>query len=128
MFLILTEVSTLASVFKLLLLLIVFFALLYGAHLFTKWYAKSNFVNTKSSNISILESRQIAPGKSIVIAKVGGKYVSFVMFKENAVFLTELEEEELVFSKPELQNVSFMDVLKKVKRDKGNDNDRKSKE
>lgn len=117
MLLILSEFSTLSSVFKLLGLLLVFFALLYGAHLFTKWYAKSGIVHAKSSNISILESQQISPGKSIVIAKVGERYVSFVLFKENAVFLTELQEDELTFQtqEPKNTNVSFQDILKKAK-------------
>lgn len=114
MLLILAEFSTLASAFKLILLLVVFFVLLYAAHLFTKWYAKSNFVNAKSSNISIIESQQVSPGKSIVIAKVGGKYVSFLMMKENAVFLTELEKEEIILSPPKEQNVSFSEAFKKA--------------
>ena len=130
MLLILSGMSTLASAFKLVLLLIVFFALLFGAHLFTKWYAKSGFVNPKSSNIKVIEAQQLAPGKSIVIAKVGGKYVSFVLFKENATFLTELEEEDLIFQDETstVQNMSFVDVFKKVKRDKSNGNDLRNKE
>ena len=60
MLLILSGVSTLASAFKLIVLLIVFFALLYGAHLFTKWYAKSNYASAKSANVSLIESKQIA--------------------------------------------------------------------
>lgn len=120
MLLILSEFSTFASAFKLLLLLVVFFILLYAAHLFTKWYAKSNFVNARSSNISIIESQQISPGKTIVIAKVGEKYVSFLMMKENAVFLTDLTEEELIFSAPKEQNMSFSEALKKVARAKKN--------
>ena len=120
MLLILSGMSTLASAFKLILLLIVFIALLFGAHFFTKWYAKSGFVNPKSSNIKIIESQQLAPGKSIVIAKVGGKYVSFVLFKENAEFLVELDEEDLVFQDEisGMQNMSFGDIFKNVKRDK----------
>lgn len=130
MLLILSGMSTLASAFKLVLLLVLFFVLLIGAHFFTKWYAKSGFVNPKSSNIKIIESQQLAPGKSIVIAKVGGKYVSFVLFKENAEFLTELDEEDLIFydETSSMQNMSFVDVFKKVKRDKSSDNDLKNKE
>lgn len=115
MLLILSEISTFSSVFKLFLLLVIFFVLLYGAHLFTKWYAKSGIVNARSSNISVIESQQISPGKNIVIAKVGNKYVSFVLFKENAVFLTELAEEELVFQSEEMKNTSFSEILKKAK-------------
>lgn len=44
MFLVLTEMSTFTSIIKLFLLLVLFFVLLYGAHLFTKWYAKSGYV------------------------------------------------------------------------------------
>lgn len=109
-------VSTLASVFKLLLLLILFFALLVAAHFFTKWYAKSGYVRAKTANISVIESQQLAPGKNIIIAKIGGKYVSFILLKDNAVFLTELKEEELEFPNPnEGSNVSFSELLKKVK-------------
>lgn len=129
MLLILSEISTLASAFKLIVLLIVFFALLYGAHLFTKWYAKSNYVNGKSANISIVESKQIAQGKNIVIAKVGEKYVSFILCKDNAVFLTELQEEELSFPSPEVQQgggISFRDALKKAaKRGTGTNHENK---
>ena len=115
MLLILSEISTLSSVFKLILLLVVFFILLYGAHLFTKWYAKSGIVNARSSNISVIESQQISPGKNIVKKKIGNRYVSFVLFKENAAFLTELNEEELVFQSEDMKNTSFSEILKKAK-------------
>ena len=129
MLLILSGVSTLASAFKLIVLLIVFFALLYGAHLFTKWYATSNYASAKSANVSLIESKQIAPGKNIVIARIGEKYVSFILFKDNAVFLTELQEEELSFYTPDEQQmgggVSFRDVLKKIGRGNGTDHENK---
>lgn len=113
-------ISTLASIFKLVLLLILFFGLLIGAHLFTKWYAKSGYINSKTANISIIESQQLSPGKNLMIAKVGNKYVSFILLKDNAVFLTELEEEDLKIAPSEVQNVSFRDILKKVKDNKKN--------
>lgn len=126
MFLILSKISTLTSAFKLIGLLLVFFALLYGAHLFTKWYARSKYVNSRASNISIVESQQIAPGKNIVIAKVGEKYVSFILFKDNAVFLTEIKEDELILHSSEtMQGAAFRDVFKKIKGAAGNDNEEK---
>lgn len=112
-------VSTLASIFKLFLLLILFFLLLVAAHLFTKWFAKSGYANPKSTNISVIESQQLSPGKNLMIAKIGNKYVSFIMFKENAVFLTELDEEDLLISTTndttEVSNASFKEILKKLK-------------
>lgn len=122
MFLILSEISTFSSIIKLVLLLLLFFVLLFVAHLFTKWYAKSGYINTKSSNIDIVETHQVAPGKNLVIAKIGEKYVSFLMMKENAIFLTELTEDELELDSqvskiqmPKAQNTTFSDIMKKVK-------------
>ncbi len=114
MFVILSEMSTLASVFKLFLLLVVFFVLLYFAHLFTKWYAKSGILNARSSNIAVLESQQISPGKNIVIAKIGNKVVSFLLLKDNAVLLAELDEESLEFPQKDTKAPSFQDILKKA--------------
>lgn len=121
MFLVLTELSTFASIIKLIVLLILFFVLLYGVHIFTKWYAKSGYVNAKSSNIQIIETQQVVPGKSIVIAKVGEKYIAFLIMKENAIFLTELSEDELSFDqvvqKTDMSKMTmnFTDVFQKVK-------------
>lgn len=112
----LTEFSSSASVIKLCLLLVLFIALLYAAHIVTKWYAKSGLVGEKSRNIEIVESKQLAPGKNIVIAKIGSKYVSFIMMKDTATLLTELTEEELEPAMPEaVSNVSFMEVFRNVK-------------
>lgn len=112
----LTEFSSFASVFKLFLLLLLFIALLYGAHIFTKWYAKSGMTGEKGRNIEIVETKQLAPGKSIVIARLGSKYVSFIMMKDTATLLAELTEEEIEPALPEaVSNVSFMEVFKNVK-------------
>lgn len=116
MFLCLTEFSTLASVFKLIILLIVFIGLLFAAHYFTRWYAKtqSTRAGQGNSNIVIVESRALSPGKSIVIAKIGKKYVSFVLCKENATLLTELKEEDLDFSAPQTEQITFREAFKKA--------------
>ncbi len=121
--------SALSSIIQLILFLILFVALLFGAHFFTKWYAKSGIVHSKTSNIEILESQQITPGKNIIIAKIGTKYVSFVLLKENAEFLTELTKDDLVFAEDKVtEPVSFKDMLGKVsqKIKRGNTNMDKS--
>ena len=115
MFLVLTEMSTFTSIIKLFLLLVLFFVLLYGAHLFTKWYAKSGYVNAKSSNIQIIETQQVVP------VKVGEKYIAFLLMKDNAVFLTELSKDELSFNQViqktdvSKMTMNFTDVFQKVK-------------
>lgn len=115
-----SDMSTLASIIKLIVLLLFFVALLFGAHFFTKWFAKNTMVSGKSSNIQIIESKQIVPGKSIVIARVGKKIVSFVLTKEHASMLTELEESDLMIEeKTEAQNISFKEVLQRFKKNGG---------
>ena len=112
------DMSTLASIIKLFVLLLFFIALLFGAHFFTKWFAKNSMHSRRNSNIQIVESKQIAPGKSIVIARVGNKIVSFVLTKEQACLLTELQEEDLIIEeKTENQNVTFKEVLQRLKKD-----------
>ena len=120
MFLLLLKIdmSTLASILKLFVLLLFFVALLFGAHFFTKWFAKNSMNSGRHSNIQIVESKQITPGKSIVIARVGNKIVSFVMTKEQACLLTELQEDDLIIEeKTEVQNVTFKEVLQRLKKD-----------
>lgn len=115
-----SDMSTLASIIKLIVLLLFFVALLFGAHFFTKWFAKNSMVSGKSSNIQVIESKQIVPGKSIVIARVGKKIVSFVLTKDQASVLTELEESDLMIEeKTEVQNISFKDVLQRFKKNDG---------
>lgn len=118
------DMSTLASIFKLFVLLLFFIALLFGAHYFTKWFAKNSINPGKNSNIQIIESKQIVPGKSIVIARIGKKIVSFVLAKEQASMLTELQEDDLTIEeKREVQNISFKEVLQRFKKEDGrNDN------
>ncbi len=115
-----SDMSTLASIIKLVVLLLFFVALLFGAHFFTKWFAKNAMVSGKSSNIQIIESKQIVPGKSIVIARVGKKIVSFVLTKEHASMLTELEESDLMIEeKTEAQSISFKEVLQHFRKNDG---------
>ncbi len=115
-----SDMSTLASIIKLIVLLLFFVALLFGAHFFTKWFAKNTMSSGRTSNIQIIESKQIVPGKSIVIARVGKKIVSFVLTKEQASMLTELEESDLIIEeKTEAQSISFKEVLQHFKKNEG---------
>lgn len=111
----LSEFSALSDILRLILLLIIFVALLFGAHFFTKWYGKSGLLHAKTKNIEILESQQLAPGKNIMIARIGSKYVSFIVFKEHAAVLTELSESDLDLEKTvEIQKGSFKDIFQKA--------------
>lgn len=114
-----SEFSAFSDILRLILLLIIFVALLFGAHFFTKWYGRSGLLHAKTKNIEILESQQLAPGKNIMIARIGRKYVSFLVFKEHATMLAELCEDELdLQKKEETEMISFKDIFQKVSKKK----------
>lgn len=126
MIVLLSNMSTSASFFKMILLLILFIVILIAAYYCTKLLVKSGFAGRKTSNISVVESQQIAPGKSIVIAKIGKEYVSFVLLKDHATFLTKIPAEDLEIKDPQqMQMLSFKDVMSKVR---GNRQDQKKEE
>ena len=87
--------STLASIFKLVFLLIVFVALLFAASWFTRWYAGSAMVKQRNRNISVIEHYPFGQGKVIYIVKIGNKYVAIAVAKDTVTVLAELTEEEL---------------------------------
>lgn len=107
----LTGFSASASIFKFILLFIVFIAILVAAYYFTRWYAKSGFVKKGSNNIKIVESYQLAPGKMIYIVKIGNKFVSIMTSKDNIVKLTELSESGLEFQEININDTSFKEVM-----------------
>lgn len=119
MMILLIETSTFSNILRVGFLFLIFVALLFGAHFFTKWYAKSGLVYPKTSNIKILESCQVSPGRTVMILKVGSRYLSVLLGKEYATVLTELEEAELTLEERQKPDaVSFKDFLQKAKKQK----------
>lgn len=119
--------STLASLFKLILLLIVFIVLLIAASWFTRWYAGSAMVKQKNHNISMVESFPFGQGKTIHILKIGTKYVAIAVAKDTVTVLTELEEDELDLQPQEFPKQGsfgdmFSDLVKKAKKQDTNRN------
>ncbi len=104
--------STLASIFKLFLLLIVFILILVASYFFTRWYARSGLVRNTSRNIQVVESFSMGPGKQICILRIGEKYIAVAVSKENITFLTELEGEQICAAMPEAMDASsFREVF-----------------
>lgn len=115
--------STLASIFKLVFLLIVFVALLFAASWFTKWYAGSAMVRQRHRNISVIENYPFGQGKAIYIVKIGNKYIAVAVAKDTFTVLAELAEEELDLHPIEPMNQgNFGDVFAElIKRQKKQD-------
>ena len=115
MFSLITKYSTFAGIFKLIFLVIIFIVILVLSYLVTKWYANSGLVKNKTNNIEIIESFQLAPGKTISIVRIGEKYVALAQFKDNVVKLAELTEEELILNREvEISDSSFKDVFSNI--------------
>jgi flagellar protein FliO/FliZ len=91
----LVGMSTLASFFKLVMLLIVFILILIASYYSTKWYAKSGRIANKSPNIQILETFPLGPGRQICIIQLADKCVAVALGKDQVTFLTELDPEQL---------------------------------
>lgn len=113
--------STLASIFKLVFLLIVFVALLFAASWFTKWYAGSAAMKQRNHNISVLEQHPFGQGKMLYIVKIGTKYVAVAVTKETVTVLAELSEEDLELHPLEPVNQGnfgdvFAELIKKPKK------------
>ena len=104
-----------SSIWQLFIVVVVFVLILFATYYVTKWIAKSGYVQTQSKNISVVETFKVAPNKYIQIIKLGNKYYSIGVSKENITFLTELTEEQLDFTKADVKpNIDFKDVLNKV--------------
>lgn len=121
--------STLASFFKLIMLLIVFVLILVASYYFTKWYARSGFIKNQSPNIRIVETFPMGPGKQICIIRLGDRYAAIAVCKDTITYLMELSEEQLIFEQRQLPEGDFRDIfgdmLKKkfTKTEKGYDNE-----
>lgn len=125
MLLLTSEFSTLASIIKFIVLLILFIGLLFAASWFTRWYAKVAMPKQKFHNISVIESYPFGPGRTIFILKIGEKYVAVAVAKDRITVLTELTEEELDLEPQEfVKQGSFGDMFSElVKKSKKQETD-----
>ena len=111
-----TSYSRLSSFAQLITLLIVFVFVLALTFYATKWMAKMQKSQYKSSNIDVIETFRLSNTKYIQIIKLGEKYIAIAICKDTVTFLTELEEEQIdLMQTTEEMNVGFQEILKKVK-------------
>lgn len=111
----LVRYSTSASILKLIFLIIIFVVILVLSYVVTKWYANSGLVKNRTSNISLIETFQISPGRTISIVKIGEKYIAIAQYKDSIVKLTELTKEQLDLNeKTEMQDTSFKAIFSNI--------------
>ncbi|MBQ0042244.1 MAG: flagellar biosynthetic protein FliO [Lachnospiraceae bacterium] len=119
-----TGKGTLGSVFDFLTVILIFLFTLLLAYLATKFIAsyQKNRGFRKGQikgNIEVIETYPVAQGKYIQILRIGKKYISISVCKDEINLLTELNEEDLEIPSEEdenkAKNSSFKDILAKVK-------------
>ncbi len=101
---------------QLLATIVLFVAVLAVTYYVTKWIAKSGAIQSRSRNIKVIETFKIAPNKYVQIIRLGTRYYSIGVTKDNITFLTPLEEEQLDLQDHGeiLQDSSFKDVMGRV--------------
>ena len=97
--------------------LILFLFVLMITYWVTKWtagYQKNQNVN---ANMELLDIIRLSNNKYIQIIRVGRKYLAVAICKDTVTMLTEISEQDLVFSE---KNVSkgqgFKDILEKIQK------------
>ncbi len=121
MLLLMSEFSTLASIIKFVVLLIVFIGLLFAASWFTRWYARSAMPKQRFQNVSVIESYPFGPGRTVFILKIGAKYVAVAAARDRITVLAELTEDELNLEPQEIPKLGtfgdmFSELIKKKKK------------
>ena len=81
--------------------LLIFAFVLFLTWITTRWaagFAKKQYFN---KNIELIETAQVAPSRFVAIVRVGGRYLSLGIGKEEVTFLAELDRDELDLAPPD---------------------------
>ena len=120
---VLTILSGLASVFRLIGVLLVFLFVLAVTYATTKWIAHYQQGIAANRNIQVIETFRITNNKFIQIIQVGERYLVISICKDTINILTEITEDELVW-KPSNEeegdrsgiNSNFQEILENLKK------------
>ena len=120
---VLTILSGLASVFRLIGVLLVFLFVLAVTYATTKWIAHYQQGIAANRNIQVIETFSITNNKFIQIIQVGERYLVISVCKDTINILTEITEDELVW-KPSNEeegdrsgiNSNFQEILENLKK------------
>ncbi len=97
--------------------LVIFVFVLAITYWTTKWisgYQKGKAFNT---NLEVVESFRLANNKYIQIIRVGQKYLAVAIGKDSVTMLTEVPEDQLVFSDDgSKEQYSFKELFEKVQK------------
>ena len=78
--------------------LILFVLVLAITYYATRWMAGYQKSRVSGSNIEVVETMSLAGNKYLQIIRVGQKYLAVAICKDTVTMLTEIPEQDLVFS------------------------------
>ncbi|MCR5785388.1 MAG: flagellar biosynthetic protein FliO [Eubacterium sp.] len=103
------------------IVLLIFIFVLALTYFVTKWLAGYQQGNVTNKNIRTIETYRITQNKFIQIVQIGKKYVAISVCKDTVAFITELDEEDILFLPSAEEGalyggaVDFAEVFAKVK-------------
>ena len=92
--------------------LIIFVFVLLITYWVTKWTAGYQKSRTSNANMEVLETIRLSGNKYVQIVRVGRKYLAVAICKDTVTMLTEIPEQDLVFSDGGMSK--FKDLLANV--------------
>ena len=105
------------SYVQFLTVLIIFVFVLMITYWVTKWTAGYQKSQTANANMEILETIRLSNNKFVQIIRVGRKYLAVAICKDTVTMLTEIPEQDIVFSdKSASGTLGFKDVLEKIQK------------
>ncbi|MCH5260737.1 MAG: flagellar biosynthetic protein FliO [Lachnospiraceae bacterium] len=97
--------------------LIIFLFVLAVTYWVTKWTAGYQKSQTSNANMEIMETIRLSNNKYIQIIRIGRKYLAVAICKDTVTMLTEVPEQELVFSENNTSGtLGFKDILEKIQK------------
>jgi flagellar protein FliO/FliZ len=90
----------------------------------TRWIANYQKDRSLTANIEVIETFRLTSNKYLQIVRIGEKYVAIALGRDEVTLLTVLSEEEIQLAAVEAkENISFVGILDKLKKQKPNASD-----
>ena len=97
--------------------LVIFVFVLMITYWVTKWTAGYQKGQTANANMEILETIRLSNNKLVQIIRVGRKYLAVAICKDTVTMLTEIPEQDLIFSDKNFSKTQgFKEILEKIQK------------
>lgn len=108
--------STWDSFIQLAGLIILLLLILAATYFTTRFIGNIKLGQMKNSNFKLIDAYRISPGKIIQIVKIGNKYIVLAICKDTINYITELDEEHIIFREYQSrEKLSFEALLSKIR-------------